>query len=588
MDYECLKILSLNVRGMKDAKKRREIFRWLKRYHGAESSVIFLQETHSEMETEKYWDKDWGSKIYFSHGTNYARGVAIMMPMKFNFEIGNFWADKDGRIVTICLKYNDEYLTLVNIYAPTKDKKDDQVSFLTNLVQNIDLLENPTIIGGDFNTYLNPILDKDGGKPESQTLFASSIIQYCEDNNFSDIWRVMHPELRRYTWRQSTPRIQSRLDHFLDSNELFYNVEKCDIKTSIKTDHSLILLTIALKGEQKRGPGFWKFNTSLLKDEIYIGMIHGFIEKFKNDYSEIQNHALKWDLIKSGLRQCTIDYCKTQAKIRRQQEDELYQLLNKTADLLEKHSTQENLNVYNNVKMQLEELNKIKTAGIFLCSKAQFVDDHERSSKAFIQMEKRNYKMKHIQKLKISEHEDITDPEKILAEEENFYKSLYTAKLTNNLDDLNDQFLEHNIPKLDLADKNLCEQEVTKQECASALKELKNGKSPGSDGFPPEFYKMFWKSISELVFDSICYAYKNGELSIEQKRGVLKLIPKKEKDPCYLKNWRPITLLNTDYKIVAQIMAMRLQKVLHKIIGEGQNGYIQTRYVGYNIRTITF
>ena len=113
MDYECLKILSLNVRGMKDAKKRREIFRWLKRYHGAESSVIFLQETHSEMETEKYWDKDWGSKIYFSHGTNYARGVAIMMPMKFNFEIGNFWADKDGRIVTICLKYNDEYLTLV-------------------------------------------------------------------------------------------------------------------------------------------------------------------------------------------------------------------------------------------------------------------------------------------------------------------------------------------------------------------------------------------------------------------------------------------------------------------------------------------
>ena len=61
---------------------------------------------------------------------------------------------------------------------------------------------------------------------------------------------------------------------------------------------------------------------------------------------------------------------------------------------------------------------------------------------------------------------------------------------------------------------------------------------------------------------------------------------KKNKNPCFLKNWRPISLLNTDYKILAQVFAIRLQKVLSKIISEFQNGYIRGRFIGYNIRTI--
>ena len=97
---------------------------------------------------------------------------------------------------------------------------------------------------------------------------------------------------------------------------------------------------------------------------------------------------------------------------------------------------------------------------------------------------------------------------------------------------------------------------------------------------------MFWKNISDLVYNSITFALQCGKMSIEQMRRVLNLIPKKDKDLCFLKNWRPITLLNTDYKIIAQVFALRLQRVLFTIISEHQNGYVKGRYVGFNIRTV--
>ena len=82
------------------------------------------------------------------------------------------------------------------------------------------------------------------------------------------------------------------------------------------------------------------------------------------------------------------------------------------------------------------------------------------------------------------------------------------------------------------------------------------------------------------------YAYNIGELSIEQKRSILNIIPKKDKDPRELKNWRPISLLNTDYKILTKMLAIRLQNVISPLVAPDQTGYIKNRYIGENIRTI--
>ena len=76
-------------------------------------------------------------------------------------------------------------------------------------------------------------------------------------------------------------------------------------------------------------------------------------------------------------------------------------------------------------------------------------------------------------------------------------------------------------------------------------------------------------------------------MSISQNRGTISLIPKKDKDKKYLKNWRPISLLNNDYKIVTKVLALRLEKVLLKNISLNQTGYLKGRYVGESIRIIT-
>ena len=83
------------------------------------------------------------------------------------------------------------------------------------------------------------------------------------------------------------------------------------------------------------------------------------------------------------------------------------------------------------------------------------------------------------------------------------------------------------------------------------------------------------KSGTALVFTTINYSYTEGKFEISQRRGIIKLIPKKDAEPYFVKNWRPITLLNSDYKITAMAIANRLQNVLPKLINCDQTGSLK-------------
>jgi len=73
---------------------------------------------------------------------------------------------------------------------------------------------------------------------------------------------------------------------------------------------------------------------------------------------------------------------------------------------------------------------------------------------------------------------------------------------------------------------------------------------------------------------------------VTQRRGVIKLIPKKDAEPDLIRNWRPITLLNCDYKIAAKAIANRLKKVIPKLVNSDHTGFIKARFIGENIRLI--
>jgi len=105
---------------------------------------------------------------------------------------------------------------------------------------------------------------------------------------------------------------------------------------------------------------------------------------------------------------------------------------------------------------------------------------------------------------------------------------------------------------------------------------MDSDKTPGTDGLPAEFYKVFWKDISALLISSFNCAFESGYLSVTQRRGFIKLIPEKDPELYFVKNWRPITLLNTDYKIVAKAIANQIKLVLPNLINNDQSGLLKT------------
>ncbi|PJE77613.1 hypothetical protein CI610_03460 [invertebrate metagenome] len=172
-----------------------------------------------------------------------------------------------------------------------------------------------------------------------------------------------------------------------------------------------------------------------------------------------------------------------------------------------------------------------------------------------------------------------------MKEIETFYSKLYSSdgidkrEVTAYIDNCEVQYT------LSEEENVTCEGELKLEECTAAVKNFKPNKSPGSDGLSGEFYKTFWDDISDIVLGSLNDGYRKGELSNTQKLGVVTLIYKKN-DPLLLQNWRPITLLNLDYKIAAYVLASRLKPLMKKLVSTDQNGYIKDRFIGYNIRQI--
>ena len=174
-----------------------------------------------------------------------------------------------------------------------------------------------------------------------------------------------------------------------------------------------------------------------------------------------------------------------------------------------------------------------------------------------------------------------------MKELEDFYTSLYKTSESTDCDRRFQEFLNGvDVPKLSDDQKNLCEGLLSNDECFNALSKFPNGKTPGNDGLTPEFYKKFWNLLGRLLTDSLNHSYIHGELSNSQKQAIIRLIEKKGKDRRYIKNWRPISLLNVDTKIASKALALRLEKVLPFVINDDQYAYVKNRTIFDAVRSI--
>ena len=168
-----------------------------------------------------------------------------------------------------------------------------------------------------------------------------------------------------------------------------------------------------------------------------------------------------------------------------------------------------------------------------------------------------------------------------------FYSDLY-AKCNVNVENTEAKhfFETKGMKKLDENQKESCEGPLTKAECYKSLKSFKKGKAPGNDGLIAEFYLFFWPYISDMLINSYSSSFSSGEMSASQRQSVITLLEKSGKDRLLIRNWRPISLLNLDYKKAAKSIATRITKVLSKLIHHNHSGFIKGRYTGKSIRII--
>ena len=576
-----------NCRGLRNDQKRQNIFSWLNTSH---PGVTFLQETHSTLSDEKKWAREWGGDIYYTHGEFNARGVAILIPKSIldKFKYINGYKDNNGRFILMNCEIESKEFTFINIYCPTKDNHSAQIDFLEVIRTKLEEHGDKNIImGGDLNTYLNIKMDKKGGKIESSSKYSENLKTICEEFSLIDIWRIRNPDTLRFTRRENSRLgiVQSRLDYFLITEGISYLIKNTTINIGLSSDHSLIRIELELNATGKRGRGLWKFNNDLLTDQNYVKLIKTTIKNITNDI-QMENKNQLWEYTKCQIRTDTMVYSSKRSKEMRQKENILVKKLEAIEKTLDKNIVSESPEYYEYIqtKGEWENIVKKRTNGILLRSKAQWIEEGEKNTKYFVNLEKRNYEKKHIKKLIDEKGTEIIEEEKIIKEQQNFYENLYTTKVGNKNIEFGNP--KNNIPQLDQKLKDICDSPLTIEECGAALKKLQNNKSPGADGFTTNFFKFFWIDLKDILFTSYLYTEKNGVLSTFQKLGILNLAPKEGKDLRYLKNWRPITLLTTDYKILTKALAMRLQKSLPSLINPDQVGYISGRYIGQNIRTI--
>ena len=221
--------------------------------------------------------------------------------------------------------------------------------------------------------------------------------------------------------------------------------------------------------------------------------------------------------------------------------------------------------------------------GAKIRSRAQWLEEGEKPTRFFFRLEQKRADKKIFQTLVDDagvEKSSQSDLESMLV---NFYRRLFSK------DSIDMQIQTEIIDDLEFSltdvEREQCEGLFSKEELHSALQGLQTGKSPGPDGLPTEFYLFFWDSLGDSLVSVFNERFRLGILSDSQHEGLLRLIHKKD-ERNLAKNWRPISLLNTDYKLASKVITERLKTVMSSIVHQDQTCSVPGRSVFSNLQLV--
>ncbi len=297
-----IKCITINTHGLRSCSKRSDLFLWLQTL---KPDVVFLQESHL-LEGDKISLKThWDGPIFLAPGEVHSAGVLTLFSKRLNSKLVSKLSDPSGRYLNTIVDIDNCRLQFCNVYAP------NQVSSRKTFFENLPAVLKggiPTVIGGDFNSIEDIFLDKNGGDRDLAVTALHALQKLKKQYDVKDSFRNLHPSSRIFTWNSADGSVSCRLDKFYVSGDIFCNIVSCNITHYPYSDHDAVHLSFQLPQSNKKGPGVWKFNTSLLQNEEFVSKIRSFWSHWHKRKSDFKNLNVWWDMGKKKIKHISIRF----------------------------------------------------------------------------------------------------------------------------------------------------------------------------------------------------------------------------------------------------------------------------------------
>ena len=535
----------------------------------------FIQETMiSDKQVINSLSSRWRGPSFWSPAVGRKGGVAILLSSGLQDNLSVWKKDTEGRVLSILVNLNNVRINLINVYAPTVPA--ERAPFFQS-VHSFFFPHSEYVVGGDFNCY-DSLSDKFGGNVSVSPVLSD--FKSCF--SLRDGWRALYPRDSQFTWFSPDFSIASRLDTFLVPRGFVSSVLSCNIAPCVFSDHDFVFLSLALSNSPRVGPGVWKINNSLLDDETYCEQIRTLIDQFLLFKHTFKSVCAFWESLKEDIKASTISF----SRLRRIDLSRQRVLLTNRLISAKSRLTSGDLSARSEIvdlEVSLRTLISSESESAKIRSRVKWLEEGEAPTRFFFKSATQKFEKSFVQSIFTSDGTEVSSLTDVIRAHEDFSSTLFAEEPVDLT--VQEHLLSFVTRRLSDADREICEGVLLLEEATIALKLSNRNKTPGPDGLSVEFYLAFWSRLGPLLVEVFNECLRVSDLCDSMKSSVTRLVHKKDDKRC-LKNWRPISLLNVDYKICSKAFSLRLSKVLDSIIDPDQTCSVPGRSIVSNLQFI--